>query len=80
LVGYARVKDGVGANAPANLDRWDDEIAERRAEGLGGNVVLRLPTPERLLRGPDGTMLADSPRLDDTTVLGVVYRCAKPAR
>jgi hypothetical protein len=79
LLGYARVKDGVGA-AAANLDRWDDAIAERRAEELGGNVVLRLPTPEQLLRGPDGTTLTDSPRPDDATVLGVVYRCAAPAR
>jgi hypothetical protein len=79
------VKDGFGTQPPSRLDDWDDEVARRKTASLGGNVVLRVATPQSLLRVPAGpelsgtqTTLAYTPPPDDSAVVGVAYRCAAP--
>jgi hypothetical protein len=67
---------------PTRIDDWDDEVARRRTTTLGGNVVLRVQTPQQVVRLPVGSTepsaetlmpLAQTP--DDSTVIGVAYRC-----
>jgi len=68
----------MGGVAAASLDDWGDAIPRKKAVELGGDWVLRFPTPERSV-GTGEDRFTYSPLPDDSTALGAVDRCASPA-
>lgn len=79
LLGYVRAIDRLRVKPDGNMVDWEERILQRRGADLGGDTVLRLPSPQQAIRFGEEIIAYTAPP-DDETTIGAVYRCGSSGR